>query len=253
MVLSLPLLFGFWVRAQASARAKLLALLGMLSAFIGVLLSATRLNFVSGSAVVVAMLLGGAIPFKKKVVMIAALIVVGLLASSNERLGRFKSLGDSQGVTKRIGGSVNRSFWEIIDEYPMGNGLGGGGTSIPAFLMDRVRRCVTMENEYGRIALELGLFGLALWVAFLLWFVVSSAAFVRAPWQAGRRAAWVCCVVYFLIGSIGVGLFTSIPGSMVMFLLIGWVGIKPVVEVTQQDNEPIRAIAPNLDGQAVMV
>jgi hypothetical protein len=230
MVLSLPLLFGFWARAQDSAKAKLLALLGMVAAFVGILLSATRLNFVIGAGVALAMLVGGAIPMKKKVLMIAALAGVGLLAASNERMGRFKSLGDSQGVVSRVGGSVNRSFWEIVDEYPMGNGLGGGGTSIPAFLVDRIHRPVMIENEYGRIALEEGLLGLTLWLSFLLWFLLSSAAFVRTVWQSGRRVAWVCCLAYFLTGPIGIGLFTSVPGSLVLFLLMGWVSVRPAVE-----------------------
>jgi hypothetical protein len=232
MVLSLPLLFGFWARGQDSAKTKLLALLGMMAAFVGILLSATRLNFVTGLLVVMAMLVGGSIPMKKRVLMVAALASIGLLATHNKRMGRFKSLGDSQGVVSRVGGSVNRSFWEVVDEYPMGNGLGGGGTSIPAFLMDRIHRPVMIENEYGRIALEQGLLGLTLWLSFLFWFLVSSAAFAKTIWQSGRRVAWVCCLAYFLAGPIGIGLFTSVPGSLVLFLLMGWVSVRPAVEQT---------------------
>jgi hypothetical protein len=241
MVLSLPLLFGFWARAQDSAKAKLLALLGMVAAFFGILLSATRLNFVLGAAVALVMLVGGAIPMKKKVLIFAALAGIGFLAASNERMNRFKSLGDSHGVVSRVSGSVNRSFWEIIDEYPMGNGLGGGGTSVPAFLMDRIHRPVMIENEYGRIALEEGLVGLALWLSFLLWFLVSSAAFVKTVWQSGRRVAWVCCLAYFLTGPIGIGLFTSVPGSLVLFLLMGWVSVKPPVEQMRAASMPLKA------------
>ena len=248
MVLSLPLLFGFWARPQDSAKAKLLALLGMVAAFIGVLLSATRLNFVVALTVALTMILGGAIPAKKKALMMTAMIAIGILASSNERMGRFKSLGDSRGVVNRIGGSVNRDFWEIVNEYPMGNGLGGGGTSIPAFLVDRIHRPVMMENEYGRIALEQGLVGLALWLSFLFWFTVSSAVFAKTPWQSGRRAAWVCCLVYFLIGPIGIGLFTSIPGSLTLFLLMGWVSVKPAIDRPERDEfRPIGTSDLNLE------
>ena len=56
----------------------------------------------------------------------------------NERWQRYKEL-DSQSVEDRISGSVNRSFLEVLVEYPMGNGLGGGGTSIPYFLASQVR------------------------------------------------------------------------------------------------------------------
>lgn len=227
MVMSLPLLFGLWARATSSSRDRVLALLAMLAAFVGVLLSATRLNFVCGVVIVLAMLIGREISTKRKAYIIAALVGIALLAGSNERMGRFKSLGDGKGVETRIGGSVNRSFFEIINEYPMGNGLGGGGTSIPAFLVDRINRPVMMENEYGRIALEQGIPGLAIWIVFLLWFAASSAVSAKTIWKGGRRAAWVCALIYFLVAPIGVGLFTSVPGSLVLFLFIGWVSAKP--------------------------
>lgn len=252
MVLSLPLLFGFWVRGQDSAKAKLFVLLSIISAFIGILLSATRLNFALGAGVVVAVMVGNAVPMKKRLLMIAVLVGVGLIAVNNQRMARFKSL-DSQTVTNRIGGSVNRSFWEIINEYPMGNGLGGGGTSIPAFLIDRVRGCVTMENEYGRIALELGLPGLTLWVAFLFWFAISSFAFVRTPWQTGRRAAWTCCILHFLVAAIGVGLFTTIPGTLMVFLMMGWVAVKPPVEETPQDEQLNQIVVPAWEPEPITV
>ena len=53
----------------------------------------------------------------------------------------------------------------------MGNGLGGGGTSMPYFLESQVRHPVQIENEYGRIMLEEGLPGLALWLGLILWTV----------------------------------------------------------------------------------
>jgi hypothetical protein len=208
----------------------------MLAAFIGVLLSATRLNFVCGAVVVLAMLVGREISAKRKTYIVAVLVGIALLAGSNERMGRFKSLGDGKGVESRIGGSVNRSFFEIINEYPMGNGLGGGGTSIPAFLMDRISRPVMMENEYGRIALEQGIPGLAIWVVFLVWFAVSSAVSGTSGWKAGRRTAWVCTLVYFLVAPIGIGLFTSVPGSLMLFLFIGWVAAKPAEAVARTNT-----------------
>lgn len=249
MVMSLPLLLGLWAHGSGSAKSKLLVLIGIITAFVGILLSATRQNFVLGSLVVLSLLLGGSIPFKKKLLMIIALVGVGLLAANNERMGgRLKSLGDSHGVSERIGGSVNRGFWDVINEYPMGNGLGGGGTSIPAFLIDRVRHCTTLENEYGRIALEQGLPGLALWIGFLLWFLVSSAAFVKTPWQTGRRVSWACCVVQFASAGIGVGLFTSIPGTLMLVLMIGWVSAKPLLESTAApDTNSVSLAAPDAE------
>jgi len=49
--------------------------------------------------------------------------------------------------------------------------LGGGGTSIPYFLQDRVKDPVAIENEYGRILLEAGIPGLLIWLIFIFWTV----------------------------------------------------------------------------------
>ena len=80
--------------------------------------------------------------------------------SGDERLQRFRSLQDPGFIAQRIGDSVNLSFIELVRTYPLGNGLGGGGTSVPYFLQDRIRNVVMMENEYARILLELGIPGL---------------------------------------------------------------------------------------------
>ena len=91
------------------------------------------------------------------------LILLALLAYSvggDERLQRFRSLQDPEFIAQRFGGSVNMSFFELVRKYPLGNGLGGGGTSVPYFLQDRIRNVVVMENEYARILLELGIPGL---------------------------------------------------------------------------------------------
>ena len=65
--------------------------------------------------------------------------------------------------------------------YPLGNGLGGGGTSVPYFLQDRIRNVVVMENEYARILLELGIPGLCMWGVFIGWI------FTRAQRQEDRH------------------------------------------------------------------
>ena len=80
--------------------------------------------------------------------------------SGEERLQRFRPLQDPGFIAQRIVGSVNRSFIELVRRFPLGNGLGGGGTSVPSFLQDRIRNPVMMENEYRGILLELGLPGL---------------------------------------------------------------------------------------------
>src|SRR5262245_56615428 len=138
MVASLPFLLGRWCQSL-NRRAHAWALIGIGAALLSVLLSATRLNFVLAAAMV-----GLTISFGR--MKATSFIGIGLLmagtlwaAMNNERLQRFKSLSDADSVEARISGSVNRGFFEILIEHPLGNGLGGGGTSMPYFLEGQVR------------------------------------------------------------------------------------------------------------------
>ena len=230
MVTSLPFLFSGWISRRSGDKTRWLILLGICSGLFGVLLSATRLHLVVAVVVSVTLIIAGSFSMKSKLWVVAALILIGMAAVNNERFGRFKSLGETDRVADRIHGSVNRSFFEIMTEFPMGNGLGGGGTSIPFFLRDNVRHPIAMENEYCRILLETGIIGLALWLGFILWFLFGSHAFAKSPWSGGRRTAWVCCLCYFGIGLIGTGMLTSVPQTLMMFLAVGWVAAKPLVE-----------------------
>jgi hypothetical protein len=222
MIASLPFLFGLWERAE-TRRARLLAISGISSALLGVLMSATRQNFVLGCALVVAALITRRVD-KKQLALFALLIAgVGFAAMTNARFQRFKTLSDTEGVTDRIAGSVNRGFWEILLEYPMGNGLGGGGTSIPYFLEGQVRHPIGMESEYARILSEQGVIGLLLWVSFILWFFAHvGTAFSKGPWAGTRRMAWCLAVFNMLSSVMGVGLLTSIPHTVILFISAGW-------------------------------
>jgi len=113
-------------------------------------------------------------------------------------------------------------------EYPMGNGLGGGGTSIPYFLASQVNRPVEVESEYGRILLEQGIIGLLLWIAFIVWFVFNRVSFVKDDWLTGRRMAWYLCLLIFLIGAIGIGTLSSVPNSFIFLVFLGWTSVRPL-------------------------
>src|SRR5579872_1042459 len=155
MVNSLPFLIGLWINGPKKWQ-RLLGVLTIPAAMIGILMSATRLNFILGCAMIAFFVFTAKVKGKQRVVF---LILVGALAATaltNVRFQRFKSLSDTEGVTERIAGSVNRGFFEILSDYPMGNGLGGGGTSIPYFLEGEVRNPIGMENEYARILGEQG-------------------------------------------------------------------------------------------------
>lgn len=233
MVMTIPFLFGAWMRPRLSKPKRVLYLAGLGAVMIGVLMSATRLNFVIAVVLALFIVLGTHFSAAKRTVLIVLLLAAGYGASTNERFGRFKSLSDTDYVSDRIGSSVNRSFWEILQEHPFGNGLGGGGTSLPYFLQGRVRHPIAIESEYGRILLELGVVGLLLWIGFVTWFLLGSCAFVSHPWRGGRRLAWICCFSFFGIGLIGSGILTAIPGAAILLMSVGWVMTKPVVEVAE--------------------
>jgi urea transporter len=87
---------------------------------------------------------------------------------------------------------------------------------------------VTMENEYARILLELGIPGLLMWTLFLLWVFTRPHVRKTDMFYFGRRLAYVSCVCSFGLGLIGVGLFTSVPATTVTFLLTGWFVVREV-------------------------
>lgn len=222
MVMTLPFLIGYWTIA-ASRRQRSLALLGVGVSLLGILMSATRLNFITACVMILATVFTSRMKTKNKAVFVLLVAILGAVAMTNVRFQRFKSLGDTEYVKQRIGGSINRDFWEILAEYPMGNGLGGGGTSIPYFLEGQVRNPMGLESEYSRILCELGIIGLVLWVSFVTWFLTRApVAFAKTRWQSTRRLAWCLCAFGWGSGLIGVGLLTSIPGTMIFLLSLGW-------------------------------
>jgi hypothetical protein len=229
MTNSLPFLIGSWEYSK-TRKARLLSLAGVAAAFLGVLMSATRLNFVISVAMIFATVLNGRMTAKRRFMIGVLTVAMAAVALHNERFQRFKSLSDTDYVEERISGSVNRSFFQILLEYPMGNGLGGGGTNIPYFLQGQVRNPIGMENEYARILCEQGIIGLLLWVGFILWFGSHyKTVFAKGPWGNCRRLVWCLCVFSLVSGAIGTGMLTAIPMTVMMLLGIGWTA-APMVE-----------------------
>jgi hypothetical protein len=242
MVSSLPFVIGGWQRAQARIP-RLLAVLGIGAALLGVLMSATRLNFILGATMVLAAVFTTRMKTASRVIFGVLIVVVALTAMANERFQRFKSLGDADAVVGRVAGSVNRGLFEILLEYPMGNGLGGGGTSIPYFLEGQVKNPIGMESEYARILCEQGVIGLLLWLIFIAWFLTrAKSAFSKGAWASGRRMAWCLTVFYLATGWIGVGLFTSIPGTVMLLLSMGWTAVPMSAESSPSRRPRTRCV-----------
>ena len=232
MVGSIPFLIGLWITGE-SPRLRLLGLISIPVALVGILMSATRTNFLFGSSMVLFVLFTIRMRRQQKIFFVAAIAVVAYFAVTNVRFQRFKTLDDTDYVQNRIAGSVNRGFFEILIQYPLGNGLGGGGTSMPYFLEGQVRNPIGMENEYARILAEQGLIGLLLWLCFLTWYLARSRiAFAKGPWSTPRKLLWFSVVIGFGTAWIGTGSLTSIPGTVLLIIAMGYTAVLP--EATPQ-------------------
>lgn len=238
MVTALALLIGAWVERPAWRWQRLLIAGGIFVSVLGVFMAAARSH-----ALVLFLVLGAAslstkLRTQARWAWPVMLLAVVYVVSSDVRLQRFQSLGDYELVATRVAGSVNMRFLELASEYPLGNGLGGGGTSVPHFLQHRLRNPLSMENEYSRIVLEQGLPGLGIWTAFLIWLLSRGSPWRTGPWGLGRRLGWLTAVAYYGSGLIGVGLLTSIPQSALLFLLSGWLAMPPAHRATRPATEP---------------
>jgi hypothetical protein len=150
---------------------------------------------------------------------------------------RFLTMEDTDAVLGRVEISVNMSFFDLLLTYPLGNGMGAGGTSIPYFLHDLIKEPVGMESEYARILLEQGIAGLVLWLAFIGWFVGRRPVTIRDPWLLGKQLLWFFSLASFAAAIIGTGLMTAIPQSMLFFLGVGFVAGARVAQTGRASSK----------------
>jgi hypothetical protein len=220
-VMTMPMLIGGWVAPGVSMKRRLFFLVSIVLSVLGIFAAASRVHIVVLSLVILAALFSGRIRIQTRAVILAVAGIIALVVFSEERLQRIGTLQDSGYLSKRVGGSVNAAFLDLVLEHPFGNGLGGGGTSLPFFLEGRVRNLTMMENEYARIALEQTCIGLCVWIAFILWFILRRFATLARIWDLTEELSWVVVVAYFGTAMIGIGLLTAIPQSMFFFLCAG--------------------------------
>jgi hypothetical protein len=238
MVYSLPWLVGGLVQPRLGLWRRGLLVGGTGAAVLGIFLTATRVSIIQLSVLMlVATVSMAAATFSGRlragylVVWVLLLAAVGYVVAGEERLQRFATLKETDEVGKRLHGSVNMHFWELLTVYPMGNGLGAGGTSIPHFLQHLIVDPVLMENEYSRILLEQGLVGLALWVAFAGWVLTRRGPPPQHPWRLCWRLNWWGTLGNFGLALLGTGLMTAIPGSVLVFLSMGFIAAgRPAAE-----------------------
>jgi hypothetical protein len=235
MVMSLPLMAGALLQIRKKQWHTSLLILGLAAALLGVLLSATRLNFVVVTILIIVLTFSIKSRISYAFGWIVILGAIALFASGEARLQRVTELQNTEFVKERIGWSVNMGFFELAKTYPFGNGLGGGGSSIPHFLQERLENPVTMENEYARIMLEQGIFGLCLWLAFLIWLFTRREKGYLDSWSQGRRLAWWACFLSFGTGLIGIGILVSIPQTALLLINAGWIAARQRVPAQQME------------------
>jgi hypothetical protein len=224
MVATVPLLVGSWIQTGRTPFQKTLLTAGIVAAVLGVFLGASRAQALLLFAQIAALVSFASfrrMRLNHLIALAAIAVMIGYWVYRSPRLQRFASLKEYY-INERVRGSLNEHFFEAVWDYPLGNGLGGGGTSIPYFLQDRLKNPVAIENEYGRILLELGIPGLCIWVAFLIAAVGDPQGARAGPWAIGWRLARVTCALSFGTAFIGTGLLTAIPGTSLLLLMMGW-------------------------------
>ncbi len=230
MVGSMPLLLGALSveRKRKSARYLLFAASG--AAAVGVFLAASR----SEAAVLILMVIimtasgrVGRVSWKGWVLMVAG---VGLLVVTTPRMQRFFTLTQKGVIADRVQISVNDNFLALVEKYPLGNGLGGGGTSVPYFLQDLLRDPVSLENEYARIAAEQGIPGLLFWLGFVVWVLTRAAPRKSDPWYMGKWLARLFCAISFVTAPLGTGMLNAVPQTAILLLFAGWIAAPEVDE-----------------------
>jgi hypothetical protein len=194
---------------------------GLLAALLGIFIAGPR------SPVAVLGLLTFLTVFSRRVNLgyVALIVLLGTVVayfvSQDERMQRFTELQDIDMVTARLSGSMNIGFFEVLLDYPMGNGMGAGGTSLPYFIQQLLTSSVIMENEYARILLEQGLPGLLFFMAFVAWFATRPIQ-KDDPARMGKTLLWFITAITFSTAFIGIGMMSSVPGTAMMLLGLGY-------------------------------
>lgn len=223
ITVTLPLLLGALVqRDKRPWDGKFLAL-ALAATLLGIFIAGARTPVILAGIVVLVATFSMRTRVGYMAGWVIVLLAVGWVVSSEERLQRFTILKDTDAVAERLSSSVNMGFIDLAQSYPFGNGLGGGGTSMPYWMQRKVQNPVAMENEYARIMLEQGLLGLGIWAAFLIWALTRYRQNRQDKWDLGRRLAWIACVAQFLLSLAGTGTLTAIPHTCLLLLLLGWV------------------------------
>ncbi|HYO54713.1 hypothetical protein, partial [Archangium sp.] len=222
MLLSLPLLVRRWQRIS-SRWSRVLTVGVLMASVLGLFICAARSPVAQLVVILGLLLLVTGLPLKLLAGVTGLAAVVGLVVAANPRFQRFLTLEDTRYVSDRVSLSVNTNLFDVLSNYPLGNGLGSAaGTSIPFFLSHLARPQFGLENEFARIAMEQGFIGLVLWVLFLGWLFTRLPPRRRGGSLVAERMMWATILTIWATAVMGTGTLSSIPGTT--FLLL-WMGI----------------------------
>jgi len=90
-----------------------------------------------------------------------------------------------------------------------------------------------MENEYGRIALEQSLVGLAVWMWFIANTLMRRWVPISKEWALGTRLMKALVVVSWGSAFIGTGMLTAIPQTPLLLFVMGLLWRARAVPVAQ--------------------
>ncbi len=225
MVATIPWLVGGLVDRQKSSITGsvgfIILVAGLISGLLGVFLAGPRSPIVNLGLLFSLAVISGRVNFGLLLVLVLAGTTVGYFVAQNERMQRFTELQDLDMVRERMAMSLNMNFFEVLQDYPMGNGMGAGGTSLPFFAQQFLNQPVIIENEYARILLEQGLPGLLIFLAFLGWF------FTRKITKADKdlvckNLLWISSAITVSTAWIGIGMMSGVPSTAMFLLGIGY-------------------------------
>jgi hypothetical protein len=251
MVASLPFLIGGLVEEERQSGWRYLLGCAIAFAALGVFISGSR------TAVAPLLILGACGVWPRgtrnlpRSVGIGLILLLAAVVAVTPAMQRFVTLQDTDYVVRRIHGSINQNFITLALQYPMGNGLGGGGTSLPYFLQDRLSKPVVLENEYARIMAEQGIPGLLLWLGFILWLALRPPSRRSSPWYKGKSLARVFCLFSFATAPLGLGMLDAIPGTEMLLMLAGWFAApEPMIGILRRAEYRIRPAV--IEGSAAL-
>ncbi len=229
MVMTLAFLIGAWaLRRSAGVGSAGCSTRRWPSRLVGVFAAAARSPVIILALMLLTVFLTVRLKAHGWAFLLIMLAGVGWVVSSEARLQRFTTLSDVEFVSERVSWSVNDSFTQLLTEYPLGNGLGGGGTSMPYFLRERSQPAELLHGERVRAhrAWSRACSASACGPAFIVWLFTRRTCGAQTRGTSGRRLTWVACAAFFATGMIGKGLLTSIPGTALMLLGAGWIAVR---------------------------